>query len=151
LIRIRQIHEDSKGVIGVPRMHEDLHFEGEQASVNRIARLMARNQIFGWPRRKGRRMGRVTARPIHVANHLERDFTASEPETKWVTDITQIDTLEGKLFLCVVIDLYSKVVIGWSMHHRQDRQMVIRAAEMAHWQRRGTTPVILHSDRGCQF
>jgi putative transposase len=51
----------------------------------------------------------------------------------------------------VVTDLYSKIVVGWSMHHRQDRHMVIRAAEMAHWQRRGATPVILHSDRECQF
>jgi putative transposase len=60
-------------------------------------------------------------------------------------------THEGKLYLCVVIDLYSKLVIGWSMHHRQDRRMVIRAVEMAIWQRQGTEPIILHSDRGCQF
>lgn len=151
LIRIRQIHDDSQGAIGVPRMHEDLTFEGERASRNRIARLMARNGIYGWPRRKKRRMGRVASRPALVRNHLERDFSAAEPETKWVTDITQISTQEGKLYLCVVIDLYSKEVIGWSMHHRQDRQMAIRAAEMAHWHRRGITPVILHSDRGCQF
>ena len=54
-----------------------------------------------------------------------------EPETKWVTDITELATLEGKLYLCVVLDLFSKVVMGWSMQHRQDRQMVIRAVEMA--------------------
>lgn len=74
-----------------------------------------------------------------------------EPETKWVTDITEIKTGEGKLYLCVVLDLFSKLVIGWSMHHRQDRQMVIRAVEMATWQRQGGGPVILHSDRGSQF
>ncbi len=73
-----------------------------------------------------------------MSNLLERVFTALEPERKWVTDITEISTLEGKLFLCVVLDLYSKLVIGWSMHHRQDRQMVIRAVEMVIWQRRGT-------------
>jgi len=84
-------------------------------------------------------------------NHLERDFTALEPERKWVTDITEIGTQEGKLFLCVVIDLYSKLVLGWSMHHRQDRHMVIRAVEMAIWQRQGDWSVILHSDRGSQF
>jgi putative transposase len=82
---------------------------------------------------------------------LERDFNALEPETKWVTDITEISTDEGKLFLCVVIDLYSKLVIGWSMDHRQDRHMVIRAVEMAIWQRQGGWSVILHSDRGSQF
>ena len=68
-----------------------------------------------------------------------------------MTDITEIQTNEGKLYLCVVLDLFSKLVIGWSMHHRQDRQMVIRAVEMAVWQRQGRCAVILHSDRGSQF
>lgn len=86
-----------------------------------------------------------------MRNLLERDFIAPEPERKWVTDITEIATLEGKLFLSVVIDLYSKLVIGWSMHHRQDRQMVIWALEMTIWQRQGNWSVILHSDRGSQF
>lgn len=130
--RIREIHEDSRGVIGAPRMHEDLIDEGETISLNRVARLMATERIQGWPRRKKRGFGRAaTSRPAGVKNLLERDFIALEPERKWVTDITEIATLEGKLFLCVVLDLYSKLVIGWSMHHRQDRQMVIRAVEMA--------------------
>ncbi|WP_446678160.1 IS3 family transposase [Stutzerimonas nitrititolerans] len=150
--RIREIHEDSRGVIGAPRMHEDLLDEGEVVSLNRVARLMAAERIQGWPRRKRHGFGRaVSGRPAGVKNLLERDFTAQEPERKWVTDITEIATLEGKLFLCVVLDLYSKLVIGWSMHHRQDRQMVIRAVEMAIWQRQGDWSVILHSDRGSQF
>lgn len=104
-------------------MHEDLRDEGETVSLNRVARLMAAEQIQGWPRRKRRGFGRVaSSRPAGVKNLLERDFTAQEPERKWVTDITEIATQEGKLFLCVVLDLYSKLVIGWSMHHRQDRQ-----------------------------
>jgi len=81
----------------------------------------------------------------------ERDFMALEPESKWVTDITEFRTGEGKLYLCVVIDLFSNIVMGCSMHHRQDRQMVIRAVEMAVWQRHGDRSVILHSDRGGQF
>jgi putative transposase len=132
-------------------MHEDLRDEGETASKNRIARLMAAEGLQGWPRRKNRRFGKRTARPEGVTNLLERDFTALEPESKWVTDITEIATQEGKLFLCVVLDLYSKLVVGWSMHHRQDRHMVIRAVEMAVWQRQGGWSVILHSDRGAQF
>ena len=68
-----------------------------------------------------------------------------------MTDITELRTGKGKLYLCVVIDLYSKLVLGWSMHHRPDRQMVMRAVEMAIWQRQGGWPVILHSDRGSQF
>jgi putative transposase len=151
LIRIREIHEDSRGVIGAPRMHEDLVDEGERVSLNRVARLMAADGLQGWPRRKRRHFGRPTSRPEGVRNLLERDFTALEPERKWVTDITEIGTQEGKLFLCVVLDLFSKLVIGWSMHHRQDRHMVIRAVEMAIWQREGGWSVILHSDRGSQF
>ena len=133
-------------------MHEDLTDEGETASKNRVARLMASEGLQGWPRkkRKGQR-GKSGLPPPQARNLLERDFNALEPETKWVTDITEISTDEGKLFLCVVIDLYSKLVMGWSMHHRQDRQMVIRAVEMAIWQRQGGWSVILHSDRGSQF
>lgn len=151
LERIREIHSDSGGVIGAPRMHEDLTAEGETASLNRIARLMKVNDLYGVPDRKKRRFGKPGRRPAHVKNLLERDFTALEPETKWVTDITEVWTQEGKLYLCVVIDLFSNLVLGWSMHHRQDRHMVIRAVEMAVMQREGGWSVILHSDRGGQF
>lgn len=151
LTRIREIHADGGGILGAPRMHEDLAHEGETASLNRVARLMATNGIQGWPRKKRRGRGKPGQRPIGIANHLQRDFTATEPETKWVTDITEISTGEGKLYLCVVIDLYSKLVLGWSMHHRQDRHMAMRAVEMAIWQRQGGWSVILHSDRGSQF
>lgn len=152
LVRIREIHDDSRGTIGAPRMHEDLTEEGESASLNRIARLMSVHGIQGWPRKKHRgQRGKPGLPPPGVHNLLERDFTALEPETKWVTDITELKTDEGKLYLCVVLDLFSKLVIGWSMYHRQDRQMVIRAVEMAIWQRQGGWSVILHSDRGSQF
>ena len=152
LERMREIHKDSKGVIGAPRTEEDLVDEGEQVSLDRVARLMASAGLQGWPRRRKRRYGgRPGSRPVHVENLLERNFDATEPETKWVTDITEILTWERKLFLCVVIDLYSKVVMGWSMHHRQDRHMCGRAVQMAVWQREGENEVILHSDRGGQF
>ena len=152
LLRIRQIHEDSQGAIGVPRMHEDLTHEGETASKNRVARLMSSAGLQGWPRKikRGQR-AQPALSPPGVENRLKRDFSAMEPETKWVTDITEIATDEGKLYLCVVIDLFSNLVIGWSMHHRQDRRMVIRAVEMAVWQRQEDGVVILHSDRGSQF
>lgn len=149
--RIREMHEDSGGVIGAPRMHEDLVAEGESASLNRIARVMAADELQGWPRKKGKRQGRANHRPDGISNLLERDFTALEPETKWVTDNTEIGTQEGKLYPCVVLDLFNKVVVGWAMHDRQDRHMVIRAVEMAVWQRQEASEVIMHSDPGCQF
>ena len=154
LAKIKAIHEDSLGVMGAPRMREDLVDDGESASLNRVARLMAVNGLQGWPRRKRRGSRRVPPpHAIAAENHLNRDFSALEPETKWVTDITEIKTDEGKLYLCVVMDLYHKIIVGWSMHHRQDRHMVIKAVEMAHWQRQGHGhgQVILHSDRGSQF
>ena len=149
--RIRELHEDSRGTLGAGRMHEDLAEEGETASLNRVARLMATDGLQGWPRpkRRGQR-GKPALTPPGVRNLLERDFTALEPETKWVTDITELKTGQGKLYLCLVLDLFDQRVVGWSMHHRQDRQMVIRAVQMAVWQRQGTGPVILHSDRGSQ-
>ena len=133
-------------------MHEDLLAEGENVSLNRVARLMAAERIQVWPLRRKRGFARASSgRPAGVDNLLERNFNVPEPERKWVTDITEIATLEGKLYLCVVLDLYSKLVIGWLMHHRQDRRMVIRAVEMAIWQRQGDWSVILHSDRGTQY
>ncbi len=88
--RIREIHEDSRGVIGAPRMHEDLLDEGETISLNHVAHLMAAERIQGWPRRKKRDFGRsASSRPAGVSNLLERNFTALEPERKWVTDIAE--------------------------------------------------------------
>lgn len=81
----------------------------------------------------------------------ERDFTADQANAKWVTDITYIRTQERWLYLCVVIDLYSGMVIGCSMSSTQDRHLVIQAVLMALWQRHDKASVILHSDRGCQF
>ncbi|MEW9798553.1 IS3 family transposase [Alteromonas lipolytica] len=151
LEHVREIHDDSGGIIGAPHMHEDLQGEGIRASLNRIARLMATNVIYGWPRKKGRGAKRSSVHPAGLTNHLERNFTAHEPETKWVTDITEAKTQEGKLFLCVVLDLFSKLIVGWSLHHRQDRHMVMRAVEIAVWQRQGQSNVVRHFDRGKQF
>lgn len=150
--RIREIHVASDGVLGMPRMHEALSWEGETASPNRVARLMARNGIYGVPQRRSWSRKRAGVRPDHVRNHLERDFAASEPNTKWVTDITYIRTAEGWLYLCVVLDLFSSKVVGWSMSTVQDRQLVLSAVLMALWQRPNKEDeVILHSDRGTQF
>ena len=149
--RIREHHTASDGVMGAPRMHEVLTDEGESASQNRIARLMAKDGLQGIPQKRQWRRKPSGVRPIYVRNHLERDFTATELNTKWVTDITYIYTAERWLFLCVVIDLYGSKVVGWSMSITQDRHLVLRAVLMACWQRPGRKPVVLHSDRGTQF
>ncbi len=93
----------------------------------------------------------LRTKPTETHNHLERDFTATTSNTKWVTDITYIRTAEHWLYRCVVLALYSALVVGWSMRSRQDRQLVVQAVLLTLWQRPTRTPVILHSDRGCQF
>jgi putative transposase len=137
--------------MGSPRIWDDLRYEGETCSENRVARLMRLHGIRGIPQRHRWRSKTSGHRPDDVRNHLARDFSAYEPNTKWVTDITYIRTAESWLYLCVVVDLYSGIVVGWSMSPRQERQLVIQAVLMALWQRADRSPVILHSDRGCQF
>ncbi len=151
LLRIEQIHRESDGVMGSPRIWEELRYQGEPCSQNRVARLMRVHRLQGIPQGKRWKNKRSGQRPSEICNHLDRDFAASEPNTKWVTDITYVRTGESWLYLCVVIDLYSGIVAGWSMSSRQERQLVVQAVLMALWQREEPTPVIVHSDRGCQF
>lgn len=151
LTKIRVHHAASDGVMGAPRMHETLGYEGETASLNRVARLMSADGLAGVPQRRRWRRKPSGIRPAGVRNHLARDFLALEPNTKWVVDITYIRTGEGWLYLCAVLDLYSGKVVGWSMAPVQDRHLVLKAVMMACWQRSDRSEVILHSDRGTQF
>jgi putative transposase len=151
LVRIRNLHAESDGVFGSPWLWEELRYLGESCCCNRVARLMKDDGIRGIPQRRRWRKKPTGTRPDHVRNHLSRDFSADEPNTKWVTDITYIRTAEGWLYLSVVVDLFSGRVVGWSMSARQDRHLVLQAVLMALWQRKDRSPVILHSDRGCQF
>src|SRR5581483_9587345 len=148
--RMRDLHTQHDGVIGSPRRWEELRDGGERCGRHRVARFMRRAGLQGVPQRRRWRTKPSGTPPAGTRNHLERDFTAPAPNTKWVTDITYLRTAEHWLYLCIVLDVYSDVVVGWSMSPRQDRQWVIQAVLMAVWQRPGRTSVILHSDRGCQ-
>ena len=149
--RMRALHAEHDGVLGSPRMWEELRYAGERCGRHRVARLMRRAGLQGVPQRRRSRTKPSGPRPSGTQNLVARDFTAPAPNSKWVTDITYIRTAEHWLYLCIVLDLYSDVVVGWSMSPRQDGHLVIQAVLMALWQRPGRTPVILHSDRGCQF
>ncbi|MET0087306.1 MAG: IS3 family transposase [Sedimenticola sp.] len=151
LSHIQAIHADSDGTMGAPRIWEELRYQGFTCSKNRVARLMKANKLQGIPQKRRWKRKASEQRPGDISNHLERDFSAETPNTKWVTDITYIRTAENWLYLCVVIDLFSGIVVGWSMSHRQTRELVIQAVLMALWQRDDLEPVVLHSDRGCQF
>jgi putative transposase len=151
LEKIRALHVESDGVMGAPRICEELRYAGESCGEKRVARLMSRAGLKGIPQKKQWRSKASGRRPDDIKNHLARDFKAEEPNTKWATDITFIRTAEDWLYLCIVLDLYSDIVVGWSMSRRQDRQLVLQAVLMALWQRSARSPVILHSDRGTQF
>jgi len=104
---MRELHEDSRGTLGAGRMREDLAEEGESASLNRVARLMAADGLQGWPRRKRRgQRASPAVTPPGLSNLLVRDFATLEPETKWVTDITEIKSQQSMLYLFIVLDLY---------------------------------------------
>lgn len=149
--KIHYLHQHSDGVYGSPRIWEELRYEGESCSLNRVARLMQINGLRGIPAVRQWRKRKSSTRPVLILNHLERDFTADSPNLKWVTDITYIRTGEGWLYLAVIIDLHHGLVIGWSMSHCMEKQLVIQAVLMALWQKDHSATVILHSDRGSQF
>jgi putative transposase len=151
LSEIRQIHTRSDGVLGSPRIYDALRYQGENCSKNRVARLMRLNGIRGIPQVKQWNKKDSMQRPDGITNHLNRQFNPDKANTHWAMDITYIRTAQRWLYLAVVIDLYSKKVIGWSMSHSQTKELVLQAVIMAVWQRHNKIPVILHSDRGTQF
>jgi putative transposase len=148
--RIRAIHEHSRGTYGVPRVHAELLVEGTRVSRKRVARLMREAGLAGVSRRKGWKTT-VRDRDARPAPDLvERAFEAAGPDRLWVADITYIPTWAGFLFLAVVIDAWSRRVVGWAMETHLRTALVLEALDMAIWQRQPES-VIHHSDQGCQY
>jgi len=149
--RIMEIHADSDGTYGSPRVRDELLDQGYRVGKHRIARLMRELAIQGCPQKRYR----VTTQSDHgfavAPNHLNREFIAAEPNKRWAADITYIRTGEGWLYLAVVLDLFSKAVVGWSMSHRINRELVLQALLMALYQRRPDADLMHHSDRGSQY
>ena len=148
---IQTLHAASDGVYGSPKIWQRLRQHGERCGKHRIARLMRQAGLRGIPAPRRWKRRPSGDRPAGITNQLARDFTATAPNAKWVTDITYIATQEGWLYLAVVLDLFSRQVIGWSMQPQLTRDLVIQAVLMAVWQRSSMAPVILHSDRGTQY
>ena len=148
---IRTAWKDSGKVYGYRKLHDDLLDQGETCCPNRVARLARLAGIkaqVGYKRRPGRYGGKPS---VVVDNTLDRQFDVEAPDRVWVTDITYIRTLEGFAYLAVVIDLYSRRVVGWSMQNRQTTDVVLQALLMAVWRRKPKTRVLIHSDQGSQF
>ena len=150
--RIRTFHALSGRCYGSPRICRDLQEAGERVSENRVARLMHRAGIEAL-RRKPHRPIDEGVRPecAIAANVLDRDFEAPAPNQKWVADFTYVDTAEGWLFLAVVLDLFSRRVVGWSMSANMTAQLVMDALTMALWRRGRPQELLHHSDQGSQY
>ena len=146
---IRRIHAESDGTYGSPRIHAELKAEGFSCGRVKVARLMHKAGLKGCPKRRFR----VTVRGARVAvsNLLEQDFSAESVNQRWASDITFIWTGQGWLYLAVVMDLYSRRIVGWSMSRRINRHLVLNALLMTLGQRRPEGALIHHSDRGSQY
>ncbi len=148
---IINIYQQHKKRYGSPRIHKELVESGKALSRQRVARRMQRLGLRAVQSRKFK----VTTDSNHdkpvAKNLLQQDFHANHPNQKWVADITYIPTKEGWLYLSVVMDLYSRAVIGWSMGRYIDKQLVCSALTMALFRRKFPKNVIVHSDRGSQY
>jgi putative transposase len=152
---IRKAWEESGKVYGYRKLHDDLLDQGERCCPNRVARLARQAGIkaqVGYKRRPGGYGGKPS---VVIDNTLDRQFAVAAPDTAWVTDITYIRTHEGPqslwAYLAVVIDLYSRRVVGWQMQSRQTADLVCQALLMAVWRRKPKNAVLIHSDQGSQF
>jgi len=141
----------SKETYGRVRMHEALKAKSVSCGRNRVARLMKKAGL----RPKQVKKFKATTNSKHslpvAANILNRDFTADRPNSKWTTDITYVWTREGWLYLAVVIDLYSRFIVGWAMSERMTRELAMDALKMAIWRRKPGRGLLHHSDRGVQY
>ncbi len=148
---IKQLWLESGCIYGYRKIHDDLLSIGEKCCLNHVAKLMQKEGIkaqIGYKRRKSYNSGS----PAVVApNKLKQEFKTTKPNDVWVTDITYIKTHEGWLYLAVVIDLYSRRVVGWSMQSRMEMKLVLDALLMAVWRRKDRSRTIIHSDQGSQF
>lgn len=149
---IRAIHRDSRQLYGSPRIHAALQQKGIRCSRKRVARLMRKHGIYSRrrPKRKIRTTDSRHSRPV-APNLLQRDFSASAPNQKWVGDILGIWAGEGWLYLAAILDTYSRRIVGWAMSIYRDEALVTSALEMALGWRKASNELIHHTDRGSQY
>ena len=150
-VAIKAAHKASGGTYGSPRIHEDLQEEGRRVSRKRVAALMSAEGIQGRHKRRFRTTTDSNhERPV-AANLLMRDFDVPSPNLAWATDITYLRTRDGWLYLAVILDLFSRRVVGYAISDRIDTQLVLQALDRAVTRRPGARDVIIHSDRGSQY
>ena len=151
ITKIRCFHQVSRHTYGSPRIHRDIQASGETVGINRIARLMKQAGIQS----KMAKRFVITTDSKHTiqpaSDKLQRRFQTDGPNRAWVSDTTFIATRQGWLYLAVILDLYSRQVIGWAMGDRNDRKLVSTALTMAVWRRGMAKHVVVHSDQGSTY
>lgn len=148
---IHRIHSESRGSYGAPRIHAELRARGVRVSRKRVERLMRRHGLSGLVKR---RRAKTTVRVPGVRpapDLVRRDFRPTEPDRLWVADLTEVQTWEGKLYVAVVLDCFSRRVVGWSMRDDMRAELVVEALEMAVWKRKPSAGLVHHSDQGSQY
>ena len=147
---IGDIHQRSRGTYGAPRIHAELAEDGKRVARKRVARLMREMGLVGVCRRRKTATTRRADNARPAPDLVERQFQADAPDQLWVADITYVPTWAGFLYLAVVVDAFSRRIVGWSMANHLRTELVLEALDMALWQRRPAT-VVHHSDQGCQY
>jgi putative transposase len=150
--QIAALHQASRGTYGVPRIQAELASAGTPCGRKRVARLMRRAGLQGTHRRRPFQTTQRDPQAEPAPDLVQRTFTATAPNGLWIADITYVPTQdEGFLYLAVILDVFSRRVIGWSMANHLRTDLVVGALEMAIWNRRPGEGVIHHSDHGCQY
>lgn len=149
--RVQTIFDGSRQSYGVPRVLRVLRNDGHTVGKRRVERTMRGMGLTPKPRR--RHVRTTSANPAHqpAPNTLARDFTATRPNERWVTDITYVQTMEGWAYCAVILDLYARAVVGWAVDTSLSTRLVLNALEMAVRHRRPEAGLLHHSDRGCQY
>jgi transposase InsO family protein len=151
LVEIRAVHQTTRGVYGSPRVHAELRARGHRCGRHRVARLMRQEGITAHRRRVFKRTTHASPRLPVAPNLLQRRFQASRPNETWVADITFIPTREGWLYLALLVDVFSRMIVGWGLRDRLTRQLAINALDMALGRRHPPQALLHHSDRGSQY
>jgi putative transposase len=148
---IQQIFLEYRQVYGSPRIHAVLKARGIHCSRKRVVRLMQQLGLEAVPKRSRKPTTTSDPRARFAPNHLHRQFSAEQPNSKWVSDTKAVETAEGWLYLAVILDLFSRMVVGWAMAATEDEQLVELAFRMAVAQRHPPAGLLHHSDRGSEF
>lgn len=151
LEKIKAIHKESRETYGSPRIHAELQFQGETYSRKRVARLMQKVSIAAKMKKRFKITTKVNPKAKAAPNLLKQNFTADMPNQRWVADFTYVATAEGWLYVAIILDLFSRKIVGLAMEERMTADLVLKALEQAVLHREPQAGLIHHSDKGSQY